>query len=112
VNATPAHPERGFRGREQVRRNWTQILGGVPDIQARVPHVAVDGDTVWSEWQMSGTRRDGAGFLMRGVVIFTVAGSVATSARFYLEPVEQSSGDIDVATRRVVGNAANPKEFS
>jgi ketosteroid isomerase-like protein len=112
VNATPAHPERGFRGREQVRRNWTQILGGVPDIQARVPHVALDGDTVWSEWQMSGTRRDGAGFLMRGVVIFTVAGSVATSARFYLEPVEQSSGDVDVATRRVVGNAANPKEFS
>jgi hypothetical protein len=61
---------------------------------------------------MSGTRRDGAGFLMRGVVIFTVAGGVATSARFYLEPVGQSSGDVDVATRRVVGNAANPKEFS
>lgn len=46
VNETPAHPERGFRGREQVRRNWTQILAGVPDLQARVPHLAVDGDTV------------------------------------------------------------------
>jgi ketosteroid isomerase-like protein len=112
VNETPAHPDRGFRGRAQVHRNWAQILAGVPDIQARVPQVAVDGDTLWTEWEMSGTRPDGAAFLMRGVVIFTVTGRVATSARFYLEPVEHTSGDIDVATSRVVGNATNPKEFS
>ena len=30
-NETPAHPERGFTGREQVRRNWTQILGAIPE---------------------------------------------------------------------------------
>lgn len=27
LNETPAHLARGFRGNEQVRRNWTQILG-------------------------------------------------------------------------------------
>lgn len=59
INETPAHPQRSFRGRDQVRRNWQQILTGVPDITAQVEKSVVDGDTVWSEWHMSGTRRDG-----------------------------------------------------
>ena len=36
LNETPVHPARGFRGRDQVRRNWTQILAAVPDIEATV----------------------------------------------------------------------------
>ena len=60
-NETPAHPERGFQGREQVRRNWSVIFSGVPDIHVEVLSSACDGDTVWSEWQMGGTRRDGKG---------------------------------------------------
>ena len=104
VNETPAHPQRGFRGREQVRRNWTQILGSVPDLRAQVPRSVVDGSTAWTEWEMSGTRADGDVFLMRGVVIFTVPHDTITSARFYLEPVEESSGDVNAATRRVVGD--------
>src|SRR6266566_2221210 len=36
VNETPVHPARGFRGRVQVGRNWEQIFGFVPDIQAEV----------------------------------------------------------------------------
>src|SRR4051812_33458045 len=60
VNETPAHPARGFTGREQVRRNWTAILTGVPDHRAELLRSSADGDTVWSEWRMSGTRRDGA----------------------------------------------------
>lgn len=35
VNVNPAHPERGFRGSEQVRRNWSQIFARVPDVRAR-----------------------------------------------------------------------------
>ena len=31
-NETPAHPERGFTGREQVRGNWEQIFAAIPDI--------------------------------------------------------------------------------
>jgi ketosteroid isomerase-like protein len=67
----------------------------------------VDGDRVWAEWDISGTRGDGAPFAMRGVVIFGVSGGVIASARFYLEPVEQASGDVDAHTARVVGAATD-----
>jgi hypothetical protein len=40
---------------------------------------------------------------MRGVVIFGVTDATITSARFYLEPVEEASGDVDAQTRRVAG---------
>ncbi len=59
VNEWPAHPQRGFRGSQQVRRNWGQIFAGVPDLRARLPRMTVDGDTVWTEWDIAGTRRDG-----------------------------------------------------
>ncbi|MEO6877081.1 MAG: nuclear transport factor 2 family protein [Gemmatimonadaceae bacterium] len=66
-NETPLHPSRGFVGRDQVRRNWEQIFTHVPNLHASVLRRAVSGDTVWSEWEMRGTRRDGAAHLMRGV---------------------------------------------
>ena len=106
VNETPAHPRRGFRGREQVRRNWAQLFAGVPDLRARVPGTAADGGRVWTEWDLAGTRRDGAPFALRGVVIFGVGGGQITSARFYLEPVEETSGDVDAHTARVAGSGA------
>lgn len=105
VNETPAHPQRGFRGNEQVRRNWTQILAAVPDLRARVLRTAVDGDTVWTEWDMSGVRRDGAPFQMAGVAIFGVDDPMITSARFYLEPVEHTSGDVDASVSGLLGDA-------
>ena len=72
-NETPVHPARGFRGRDQVRRNWTQIFA----IRARPPRrrralSPFDGDTAWTEWEMTGTRRDGTAHLMRGVIVFGV----------------------------------------
>jgi len=106
VNEWPAHPERGFRGNQQVRSNWSQIFAGVPDLRARVPRMTVDGDTVWTEWDISGTRRDGAAFLMRGVSIFGVTDGLLASVRFYLEPVEEASGDVDAFTHRVVDTTA------
>jgi ketosteroid isomerase-like protein len=100
VNETPAHPARGFEGQEQVRRNWSRILDGVPDVTAEVVSSVTDGGTVWSEWRMSGTRRDGAVHEMRGVIIFRVTGEVIDVARFYLEPVEYDSGSVDDAVSR------------
>ena len=66
---------------------------------ARLPRMAVDGDTIWTEWDMSGTRRDGAAFLMRGVAIFGVAEGRLAWVRFYLEPVEETSGDVNAPPR-------------
>jgi ketosteroid isomerase-like protein len=103
-NETPAHPARDFVGQAQVRRNWEQIFGAVPDLTADVRWVAGDG-AVWSEWEMRGTRRDGGAHLMRGVVIFGVQEGRSTWARFYLEPVEVGGGDVNDAVRRTVGGS-------
>ncbi len=110
VNETPAHPQRGFRGRDQVRANWTQIFAGVADIRARIPRSAIERDSVWTEWELSGTRVDGAPFQLCGVVIFALRGAHILSARFYLEPVETTSGDVAAHTPRVVGTLATSEE--
>jgi len=121
-NDAPAHPARGFTGREQVRSNWQQIFAFVPDVQATVLHRVVDGATVWSEWEMSGTRRDGTTHLMRGVIVFGVrsdGGDVpgadrprAAWARFHLEPVDDDpvagSGPLAPGTGAAGGAPGRP----
>jgi hypothetical protein len=99
VNETPAHPLRAFTGNEQVRLNWRQIFAAVPDLVAEVTAQSEDGGTAWTEWQMSGTRGDGTRHLMRGVIIFMVLDDRIRAARFYLEPVETSTGDVNAAVR-------------
>jgi ketosteroid isomerase-like protein len=101
-NDTPAHPQRSFTGRDQVRQNWLQIFAAVPDIEAEVTHLAVAGDVVWTEWEHRGTRPDGTRHLMRGVVIFGVEDELIAWARFYLEPVEAGGGGVSQAVRRQV----------
>jgi ketosteroid isomerase-like protein len=104
-NETPAHPERSFTGREQVRRNWEQIFAGIPDVTAKVLRSAINGDEVWSEWEHRGTRPDGSAHVMRGVVIFGASHGLLTWARFYLEPVQEGGGNVDAAVRRQVATA-------
>ena len=99
VNETPVHPGRGFRGRDQVRRNWEQIFTFVPDVRATVIRSVDDGAMVWSEWEMTGTRGDGSSHHLRGVIMFSVQGGTARSARFYLEPVDDQPADVDTAVR-------------
>jgi ketosteroid isomerase-like protein len=101
-NETPAHPARGFRGRDGVRSNWEQIFRFVPDLRAEVIRQAVDGERVWTEWEMNGTRGDGSAHQMRGVIIFDVRGGLATGARFYLEPVDASAVAAGEAVRNQV----------
>jgi len=98
-NETPTHPARSFSGRGQVRRNWEQIFGFVADLHAEVLSSAIDGDRAWTEWEMTGTRRDGTPHRMRGVVIFDTDEGLARSARFYLEPVDEGPGTVDDAVR-------------
>jgi ketosteroid isomerase-like protein len=108
LNETPAHPSRGFQGREQVRRNWSQIFAGVPDLTAEVVRRAVAGDTVWVEWHNHGTRRDGTTHAMRGVTVFRLESGRAAWARFYLEPVDETGDSVDDAVSRAVSVAGPP----
>jgi ketosteroid isomerase-like protein len=101
-NETPLHPARGFVGNEQVRRNWTQILAAIPDVSTEIVASVADGDQVWSEWEHRGTRPDGSRHLMRGVIIFGVRGGLIATARFFLEPVDETGDNVDVAVRRQV----------
>ena len=96
----PAHPGRTFRGNEQVRENWGQMLGGVPDMCAEILGAAVDGDTVWAEWSWTGTRADGEPFAMTGVTVLGVREGRLGWARLYMEPVEEASPDVGTAIRR------------
>lgn len=98
-NDTPLHPARGFSGRRQVRRNWTQILAAIPDVCTEIVAAVVSGDTVWSEWEHRGTRPDGSAHLMRGVIIFAVRDGLITTARFFLEPVDDTGENVDAAVR-------------
>jgi hypothetical protein len=111
VNETPVHPTQGFTGREQVRRNWARILGSVPDLAADLVRWAIGPEGAqWAEWDWRGTRRDGVAVHLRGV---TVLGAVAQGperevaewARFYMEPVEATDGDVDAGVTARVGDA-------
>jgi ketosteroid isomerase-like protein len=102
VNETPIHPGRGFVGAQQVRSNWEQIFAFVPDVRAEVLRLAVDADTAWTEWEMTGTRGDGSAHCMRGVVLFGVRDGVAQWARFYLEPIDATESTVDDAVREQV----------
>jgi ketosteroid isomerase-like protein len=103
VSEQPAHPARNFRGREQVRRNWTQILGGIRDLKATLVRSAVQGDVVWAEWSWQGTRPDGSPADMAGVTVNGVADGQITWTHFFMEPVERQGVDIDAAVRRQAG---------
>ena len=101
----PAHPDRAFRGRDQVRENWSAVFAGVPDFRSELLRVAADGDTAWSEWRWRGTQSDGAPLDMAGVIICGVSDGRIVWARLYVEPVEQAGAGIEAAVRRMAGNA-------
>lgn len=100
---SPIHPARSFRGQQQVHRNWTQLLGAIRDLTVTIVRSAIDGETVWTEQEMSGTRRDGATHLMRGVFIFGVSGGLIQWGRMFFEPLDEADVDADAAVRAVAG---------
>ena len=106
---TPAHPARSFVGSDQVRRNWSQILGAIGDLEASIVHSATSagttpgGETVWAEIAFDGTRPDGAPWRMRGVTVNEVVDGRIASLRFYMEPVDDAMVGADDAVRRAIG---------
>ncbi len=96
----PAHPDRTFRGHEQMRKNWTQIFGAVPDIKAALLRCASERDTVWAEWEWKGTRADSAPFTMRGTTIQGVKQDRIAWVRLYMEPVQEDGAGADEGVRQ------------
>ena len=99
----PVHPDRAFRGRDQVRLNWSAIFEGVPDFTAELVASAAAGDTVWTEWRWHGTHQDGSRLQMAGVILLGVRGDRIAWARLYVEPVETAGEGIDAAVRDMSG---------
>ncbi len=95
----PGHPDRAFRGHDQMRKNWSQIFRAVPDIEAVLLRCVSEGDTAWAEWEWRGAGADGTRHVMRGVTIQGVQQDRITWVRLYMEPVQEGGG-VDAALRQ------------
>ena len=102
----PAHPERAFTGRAQVRENWAAMFAAMPDFRADLIRAVVDADIAWAEWRWHGTRRDGSRLEMSGVTVFGVRDGRITWGRLYMESVATDEGDIREAMKRVTSGAS------
>jgi ketosteroid isomerase-like protein len=98
----PAHPDRRFRGRGQVERNWAAMFAGLPDFRAELVRSAVAGDSVWVEWRWTGTRADGTRLDACGACIFGVRAGRLAWGRLYMEDVEAGRG-IEAAVASLAG---------
>ncbi len=94
----PIHPNRGFGGKEQVRKNWSSIFESFPDFKAELIRYTLDDETVWSEWHWTAT-----GLNMAGVILFGVEEDHFVWGRLYVEPVEEDGENIDEAMQRMTG---------
>ncbi|HET7272752.1 MAG TPA: nuclear transport factor 2 family protein [Rubrobacter sp.] len=94
----PAHPNRGFGGKDQVHKNWSGMFESFPDFEAEVLRNSSDGDVVWSEWHWSAT-----GMQMAGVTVMGIRDDRISWARLYMEPVEEAGQNIDEAMRTITG---------
>lgn len=101
----PAHPDRRFRGRAQVERNWAAMFGGLPDFRAEVVRSAVAGDAVWVEWRWTGQRADGTRLEACGACIFGIRAGRLQWGRLYMEDVERGPG-IQAAVASLAGGRA------
>jgi ketosteroid isomerase-like protein len=97
----PAHPHRAFRGREQVRANWSAVFGAVPDFRAELVRLDAVSDVAWTEWRWEGTQSDGGRLDMAGVIVLGVRDEHVAWARLYVEPVEEEGAGIDAAVREM-----------
>ncbi|MEE3703885.1 nuclear transport factor 2 family protein [Pasteurella multocida] len=97
----PVHPDRSFRGAEQVRRNWTVLLDSMPDLVLEERGLISEGSTVWSEIVIRGHLGVGDEQVLRGVMIFRVEAGLIAAATFYLSPVVRDGLDADAAVHAV-----------
>lgn len=91
VSELPLHPQRNFVGRETVRKNWGGLFAHVPDLVGTVLQSVVDGDQIWSEWEIRGNTQAGVPYLARGAAIHGLRDGRLASVRFYLDNVEDAT---------------------
>jgi hypothetical protein len=97
----PAHPNRGFASRDQVRKNWATMFEGIPDFHAELLSQAEHGDVAWAEWRWRGTRQDRPPLDVRGVTLFGVRDGRIVWGRLYMEETEAAGADIDETMRHL-----------
>jgi ketosteroid isomerase-like protein len=102
----PLFPARTFQGIDQVRANWSALLGAIPDFRAQVVASVADGDTVFAEIHWTGTKADGTSLDERGVIVAGVRDDRLAWGRLYVDEVEPESEDIDATVRRMAGTDA------
>ncbi|WP_306231640.1 nuclear transport factor 2 family protein [Agrococcus beijingensis] len=95
----PARPDRSFHGADQVRRNWSTLLGSMADLALEERRLVADGSTVWSEIAIRGHLADGREQALCGVMIYRVDAGLISEGTFYLEPVVRDGLDADAAVR-------------
>ena len=100
----PAHPDRAFRGSDQVRKNWSAIFESTPDFRAELVRVDAADGAEWSEWRWHGTHADGSVLDMAGVIVAGIRDERMAWARLYVEPVERGGAGIDATVRRMTGD--------
>lgn len=100
VDEAPARRGESVQGQDSVRRNLSMLLSDLPDLTANISRTVADGDDVWMEWSMRGTRRDGTLLEFVGVNIFQVKDGRFRSGRIYTEIVRDAGG-IDAQINRM-----------
>ena len=99
----PLHPARAFQGIDQVRANWSALLGAIPDFRAELLRSAVDGGTIFVEVHWTGTKADGTRLDERGVLVMGISDDRIAWGRLYVDEVEREGAAIDAAVRRMAG---------
>jgi ketosteroid isomerase-like protein len=95
----PLHPDKGYRGRDKLRKEWAETFKRLRNFHAELIRTAVDHDVVWAEWHWSGTQADKGKVDMLGVSIFGVRDNRIIWSRAYMEPVQKPGTGIEGMTR-------------
>ena len=99
----PLFPARTFTGIDQVRANWSALLGSIPDFHAETLRSASEGDTVFAEVHWTGTKADGTPLDERGVVVMGIRDARIAWGRLYVDEVEPADAGIDAVVQRMAG---------
>lgn len=99
----PARRGEFVEGSDQVRANFARLFADLPDLRAELLDAVDDGDRVWMEWRMKGTRRDGSRMEFIGVNVFGVRADRFAWGRIYTELVREMGSAADQVDRMTRG---------